>query len=93
MGGKWIFATITVKLTIGPPGFEPGTARYRPRGFDLAVPRVAVYSRALFGATVHGGISSFLCVFKFFRLVWRCWGLARVFGVVDVLLLDVFPLR
>jgi len=26
---------------------EPGTARYRPRGFVMAVPRVAVYSRAL----------------------------------------------
>jgi hypothetical protein len=38
----------TVKLTIGPPGFEPGTARYRPPGgFVVAVPRVAVYSRAL----------------------------------------------
>ncbi len=29
------FVTITVKLTIGPPGFEPGTARYRPPGGSL----------------------------------------------------------
>lgn len=26
------------RLAIGPPGFEPGTARYRPRGFRSGCP-------------------------------------------------------
>ncbi len=38
MGEKWIFATVTVASLIGPPGFEPGTARYRPRGFRPGCP-------------------------------------------------------
>ena len=84
---------------IGPPGFVGGfPLNPGPPVIGLgvrrpSVPPGAVYSRALLGATVRGGVSLFLCIFKLFRVVgvfWRCWGLvARAFGAIDALLLGL----
>jgi hypothetical protein len=70
-------------LNPGPPGLQ-----HRPLSGKSVTP---LQGRALSPAELRPLCGWFLCVFKFFRFVWCCWGFGRVFVVVVVLLLGVFP--